>query len=141
MNEPSFNIIFEEVVPYTLDNTIGLVELARKGVSKKSLLNLATQSKIPLKTITKLLPISERTLNRYANEDRLASNVSEHVILIAQVLLRAKEVLGSFKSTKIWVETPILGLGNIAPIMLLDTSFGSQLVIEELGRLEQGVYS
>jgi uncharacterized protein (DUF2384 family) len=35
----------------------------------------------------------------------------------------------------------LLALGGQKPIDLLDTSFGTKLLIKELGRMEHGVYS
>jgi len=141
MNNFSFNKVFEETVPYTVDDDIALLQLARKGVSKKAVTNLSNVGELPLKTLASLLPVTERTLQRYSDEDRLSPDVSEHVILITKVLFRAEEVLGSMSKARQWLKAPSVSLGNEPPLSFLDTIFGAQLVMDELGRVEFGVYS
>lgn len=141
MSNSSFNKVFEETVPYTVDDDNALLQLARKGVSKKSVTNLSKIGELPLKTLASLLPVTERTLQRYTDEDRLSPDVSEHIILITKVLFRAEEVLGSMSKARQWLKTPSVALGNEPPLSFLDTVFGAQLVMDELGRVESGVYS
>ncbi|MEX0720737.1 MAG: antitoxin Xre/MbcA/ParS toxin-binding domain-containing protein [Balneolaceae bacterium] len=141
MDNKNYEIIFEEAVAYSTGNEMDMIEMARKGVSKKSLLNLSKLGSIPVKQLSELLPVSERTIQRYSNKEKFNSDVSEHLILIAKVLLRAVEVFEDKKSMRSWLQTPLLGFGQKTPLSLLDTSFGAQLVMDELGRLEQGVYS
>ncbi len=137
-----FEEIFrDEGVAYTAANKMDLVDLARKGVSKQSILRMAKMSSIPVKELAKLLPVSHRQFQRYDESERLKKDVSEHAILIAEVLLKGREVFENSDALKDWLKTPLLGLRQERPIDLLDTSFGIQLVIDELGRLEHGVYS
>ncbi|MEX0608087.1 MAG: antitoxin Xre/MbcA/ParS toxin-binding domain-containing protein [Balneolaceae bacterium] len=139
-NNP-YEIIFEEAVAYTTGSDMDMIEMARKGVSKKSLLNLSKLGSIPVKKLSELLPVSERTIQRYKNHEKFNSDVSEHLILIAKVLFRAEEVFENKNKMQNWLQTPLLGFGQKTPLSLLDTSFGAQLLMDELGRLEQGVYS
>ena len=141
MSQEEYNTVFEEPISYQLHGGVQFIELARKGVLKKAISNLVAQSGFTFKTIAGLLPVSERTLQRYSDTDRLSPDVSEHVILFAQVLFRAEEVLGSKEKAKIWLDTPQLAMGNKPPISFLDTSFGAQFIMDELGRLEQGVFA
>lgn len=135
------NFLEDEGIAYSVDNDMDLIELSRRGIPKKTLKSLADYSSISIKSLSQLLPVSERTIQRYAEDDKFKSDVSEHIILIARVLFRADEVFGNRKDLKEWLTTPQLGLGERTPLSLLDTSFGAQLVIDELGRLEHGVYS
>jgi putative toxin-antitoxin system antitoxin component (TIGR02293 family) len=131
----------DEAVPYTVENEMDLIELTRSGIPKKTLKSLAEYSTISFKSLAELLPVSERTIQRYADDEKFKSDVSEHIILIARVLFRADEVFSSREDLKEWLTTPVLSLGERTPLSLLDTSFGAQLVIDELGRLEHGVHS
>jgi len=141
MNKEQFNIIFEDTLEYTVDSDLDLIALARKGVLKKSVHNLAKFGSIPMKDMAKLLPISERSLQRYSNDERLNQGISEHVIIISKVLIRAGDVFGDSEKLKHWLNTPSIGLGQRTPLSLLDTSFGAQLVADELGRLEYGGFA
>ena len=141
MDQESFNIVLDESVAYSPESEMGMIQLVRKGISKKALLNLSELAGISLKKLSELLPVSERTLQRYSDNDRLGSAVSEHVILMVKVLLRASEIFGDTEAARIWLNSSIPALSNNTPLSLLDTSFGAQLVMDELGRLEAGVYS
>lgn len=142
MSEITFEDIFkEEGLEKPVQNKLDLIELTRKGISKKSLLKLAELLSISIKDFAKLLPVTERTIQRYNTNKRFKSDISEHVILIAEVLLKGLEVFENQEKFKKWIDTPNRSFANTAPIKLLDTSFGTQLVIDELGRLEHGIYS
>lgn len=120
--------------------TMDLIEMSRQGLTKNFLLELADFSGISVKLLIELLPVSYRTIQRYGQDERLKSNVSEHLLLIGKVFSKAEKVLGQ-KKVGDWLTTPVTALGNRKPISLLDTSFGAEWVMDELGRLEQGVYS
>ena len=54
---------------------------------------------------------------------------------------RGIEVIGNKAAFAEWLHSPLTSLANKRPVDFLDTSFGIQLVIKVLGRLEQGVFS
>lgn len=142
MSKIDYSMVFrEEGVAYQAGSRMEWVKLAREGVSKHALLKLAETGAISYKTLAGLLPVSERTLQRYSQKQRFGLEVSEHIILIARVLKRAEEVFGDIESVKYWMNNPNLSLGNQPPVSLLDTSFGAELLMDELGRIEHGVIS
>ncbi|MBK8953444.1 MAG: DUF2384 domain-containing protein [Chitinophagaceae bacterium] len=49
-------------------------------------------------------------------------------------------MIGSKEAFIEWVHSPLISLGNKTPLDFLDTTFGIQLVLKILGRLEQGVF-
>lgn len=135
------DIIKEEGFAYQSSSGMRLVEMSRRGISKKSLLRLAELSSVSVKQLAELLPVSLRTIQRYNNNDLLEPVVSEHAILIAEVLSKGSQVFSSLESLQHWLHTPSAALGNKTPLSYLDTGFGARLVTDELGRLEHGVYS
>lgn len=142
MSEKSINnILREAAVAYEASSDMSLVELARQGISKKSLLKLAGIAALSLKQFSELLPVSLRTLQRYNNNDLLPPEVSEHALLVAEVLGRGIEVFNNREQLQHWLQTPSVSFAGQTPFSLLDTSFGARMVTDELGRLEQGVYS
>jgi uncharacterized protein (DUF2384 family) len=56
------------------------------------------------------------------------------------VLAKAQELLGD-ENGRGWVLSGNRGLGGEVPLSLLDTADGFTAVMDELGRLEYGVYS
>jgi len=134
-------IIREAGVAYQASSDMQLVELARRGVSKKSLLQLAEAAGLSLKELAKILPVSLRTIQRYDDDDLLDPAVSEHAILIAELISDAGDIFNTDEAVQAWLHAPIIGLGGVEPVALLDTGFGIRLVRDELKRLEYGIYS
>ena len=58
-----------------------------------------------------------------------------------QVLAKAADVFGSQARAKAWLEQPALALDNARPVDLLKIPQGADLVMDQLIRLEYGVYS
>lgn len=61
--------------------------------------------------------------------------------MIAKILAKATQVLGSQKEAEQWMERPAIGLAQRRPIDLLTTPAGAKLVQEHLDRIEYGVYT
>lgn len=145
MSEKDIHQLVEEAgVAYRASSTsseMRLVKQARAGISKKSLMNIAETGGLSLKEISALLPVTLRTIQRYSETDLLDPAVSEHALQIAEVISKGSKVFSSIKDLQRWLHTPSVALGNETPVSLLDTSFGARIVIDELGRLEYGVYS
>ncbi len=135
------NMVREAAVAYKASNEMQMVETARSGISKQTLVNISKLSGLSIKEMAELLPVSLRTIQRYKNEDILEPAVSERVLLIAEVLAKALDVFGSLEDLQHWLHTPSIALDRQTPISLLDTSFGARLVTDQLGRIEHGIYS
>ncbi|HET6527938.1 MAG TPA: antitoxin Xre/MbcA/ParS toxin-binding domain-containing protein [Balneolaceae bacterium] len=118
-----------------------LVALSRKGIQKQALLNLGSALDLTLKELSALLPVTERTLQRRNAHSLLSPAVSEQIILITELAARGKEVFGSLEAFKRWLKEENIALAGQPPLSLLDTSIGVQLVTDQLGRIEQGVYA
>jgi putative toxin-antitoxin system antitoxin component (TIGR02293 family) len=94
-----------------------------------------------LKSLSSILQISERTLQRKKDSDLLSKSISEHVIQIAQIFSRGDEVFNSAEDFQTWINTANKALGNKKPIELLSSRYGAQMILDELGRIEHGVFS
>jgi putative toxin-antitoxin system antitoxin component (TIGR02293 family) len=131
----------KEVIGQTILSEMDLYELGREGIPKKALLDLADQTSMSLRTLASILQISERTLQRKKDSDLLNRSVSEHVIQIAQIFSRGNEVFDSFEDFQTWISTANKALGNREPIRLLSSRYGAQMILDELERIEHGVFS
>ncbi|MDB5984108.1 MAG: hypothetical protein JWQ69_5123 [Pseudomonas sp.] len=60
---------------------------------------------------------------------------------LATVLSKAEEVLGDRQQAVNWMTSPAMGLEGRAPIDLLTTQMGFELVEDFLTRMEYGVYA
>ena len=86
------------------------------------------------------LHISNKTLSRYQKESKTFDALQSERILQIEILYSKGEVVfGERENFTKWLETNNLALGDILPLDLLKTSFGIQLLIDELTRIEHGV--
>lgn len=126
---------------YAEASEFDLLKLARKGISKRSLLALAKQISLTIEEIAAILHISERTLQRYEPETLVRTEHADRAIELALLFERGIEVLGSEKAFSSWIKTPNFALDGEVPFNLLDTHIGFTMVSDILGRIEHGVFS
>ncbi len=131
----------EKTLGKKLVNKMDLVALGSRGVTKKAVSHLADYLSLSSKQVADLLPVTERTLHRYSPQQHLNQSVSEQVIHIAEVLAQGTEVFGEKAKLLLWLNTPHTVFSGKTPFSLLKSRFGAELVLEELGRIEFGVYS
>lgn len=110
-------------------------------VTKNALMHLAKTMNLPLHQLAKFLPITLRTVQRYKSQDRFNRAVSEHILLIAEVVAKGIRLFGDRDNFLKWLNRPCKALGNHAPINLLDSKVGVDIVSDELGRIEHGVFA
>ena len=88
-----------------------------------------------------ILDISNKTLLRYEKESKhFTSLQAEKIMEIAEVTTVGLDVLGDMEKFKLWLSTPNYALGNYKPIELLKDSYGKELVIGELTRIQHGIF-
>jgi putative toxin-antitoxin system antitoxin component (TIGR02293 family) len=123
-----------------LFDTVELVKLSRKGITISLFEEIVQSSAYSIKQWSKFLHLTERTIQRYKKEKRKFESLqSERIIEIAKLQLKGKEVFGSKEYYEEWMNSKIIALGNIRPIELLDSSFGIEMLMDELGRIEHGI--
>ncbi len=128
-------------VPKILTNEMDLIKLSRHGVRKASLKSLTHYLGITMEKMSRLLHTSHRNIQRKDEDELLDTLKTEKVLELAAFIKRGIDVMGSEDAFKEWLHSPILALGNREPIEFLDTTFGIQMALKVLGRLEQGVFS
>jgi len=124
-----------------LENQLDLIECSRQGLAKAALVHLAAHLSLTVGQLAELLPISERTLQRHAATDRLNGTVSEQLLQIAAVAARGEEVFGDKERFLSWLNQPSKPLADKTPLGLLSSRFGAAMVLDELGRMEHGVFA
>lgn len=126
---------------YANPSDFDLLNLARRGISKKSLTSLAKQISLTLEEIASILHISERTLQRYTPTTLVKTEYADRAIELARLYERGIDVLGSEHAFSNWIKSPNLALGGEIPFNLLDTRIGFEMVLDVLGRIEYGIFS
>ncbi|MDA3951269.1 MAG: DUF2384 domain-containing protein [Spirochaeta sp.] len=130
-----------ELIGRQIHSDMDLYELGKIGIPKRSLLYLVGSINVPMRVISQILHVTERTIQRKKDQDRLNEAVSEQIIQIAEVYSRGSEVFDSAEDFQSWVNTGNRALGNRKPIELLSSRYGAQMVLDELGRIEHGIFA
>ena len=88
------------------------------------------------------LNLSIKTLHRYKKESAFHFKPihTEKIIELAEVTNFGKEVFDSIEQFYTWLNTPSYALGNLKPAELLNDSYGKDLVMGELNRIDQGIF-
>lgn len=90
---------------------------------------------------TTLLDISSKSLQRHKQTAKSFKPIhSEKIIEMAEVTDFGREVFGDPEKFKLWLNTPSFALGNVKPVELLRDSYGKELVMGELNRIEHGIF-
>lgn len=122
-------------------NDFDVIKLARQGFSKRILLALANKISLTIQELAYVLHISERTLQRYDDNEIIKTEYAEKAIELARLYARGEEVFGSMDKFKLWIKYPSLVFNGETPVSLLDTSAGFDMVFKELGRIEHGIFA
>ncbi|MCA1759235.1 MAG: DUF2384 domain-containing protein [Bacteroidales bacterium] len=86
------------------------------------------------------LDISTKSLQRYKQASKSFKPLqSEKIIEMAEVTSIGLDVFGSMEKFKLWLRTPVFAFGNLKPIELLKDSYGKEMVIGELTRINHGI--
>ncbi len=125
----------------TIRNNADFIGIIRKGVPKKSLDHLMDHTGLTVAEISTIIRTSDRTLRRYTARQKLNPEQSERIIELARLYSRGAEVFGSMDAFKQWMNSTVLALGNKKPKTYLDTSLGINILMNELGRIEHGIFA
>jgi putative toxin-antitoxin system antitoxin component (TIGR02293 family) len=85
--------------------------------------------------------LASALLQRYEDDAIIKTEYAEKAVELARLYTRGEEVFGSMDKFKQWVKTPGHVFNGEAPVTILDTSAGFDLVFKELGRIEHGVFA
>lgn len=124
-----------------ISNNTDFIAVIRNGVPKKALDTLMDNTGITVNEIAAIIRTSDRTLRRYTPQQKLDPSQSERVIELAKLYSRGEDVFGSMDSFIEWMNSSIMALGDKRPKEFLDTSVGIDMLMDELGRIEQGIFA
>jgi len=151
IKEDTTSLVEEAAIAYQMPLKVGyisnahseidILNLIKKGVPKKALDKTMQMMDFSLDEMSTILHVSERTLRRYDDKSNLNIEQSERIIELNNLYQFGIEVLGSLDNFKIWINSPILALGQQKPKEFLDTSLGITMLKNILGRIQYGVYS
>ena len=118
-----------------------LIKKARAGIPKSQMFLLMKQLGLALKDISEILHISERTLHRYPNNKKLDVQATERLLQLSVLIAKGEHVFGDPNKFRMWMNFPYPPFAMKTPMSLLDTTFGFQLVFDQLTRIEHGIFA
>lgn len=117
------------------------IDLIREGLPKNALDNIIDMAGFTTTEIAQIMHTSDRTLRRYTPGQKLDAEQSERVLELARLYCRGEAVFGTMELFKKWMDREVIALGEKKPKTFLDTSLGIEMLMDELGRIEHGVFA
>lgn len=117
------------------------VSAIRLGFPSQALDSFATNVGATNSELGAMLGLSVRAMAGRRRKERLSPAESERLLRLAKTVARAEDVFGDLSNGLAWLNTSNISLGGVAPISLLDTELGAELVIDVLGRIEYGIFA
>lgn len=90
-----------------------------------------------------ILNISTKSLQRYRLDKSFLFKPihAEKIMEITEVSFLGIEVFGDINKFKTWLKSENFALGNHKPQELLRNSYGKELVVNELNRIQYGIFA
>ena len=131
----------QTIINREIRHDFDLIEVAKEGLPKQALDNLALNISFSTKEMAEVLNVSERTIQRYRDDQRLDKDASAKLIRLAKLYELGEETFGSLIRFKGWMQSNIPALGGKRPMDLLDTPLGYELIEQELIYIEHGLFA
>jgi len=126
-----------------IDNKLLVINSIRRGLSYNLFKTIMLFSPFSEEEWANYLNISSKSLQRYKKQEDFHFKPihSEKILEIAEVTSLGKEIFDTNEQFYSWLNTPSLVFNNLTPAELLRDSYGKSLVIDELHRIEHGVFA
>ncbi len=116
------------------------LQVIENGFQKKSLLQLKDKYGITSDALAKILNITNRTIQSKAMTFKFTGNVAEKILGLSEVYSYGMEVFEEEEKFRAWLQVGSPVLGSKRPLDLLCTQLGMQQVLQELARIDYGIY-
>jgi len=115
------------------------IEISRKGISGTQLHSIAARLGITTSQLVCELRLVHNLDAPLLIEGLPPTKVADRIYRIEKILSRASEVLEDEMSARAWIVSKVRSIGGVTPLSLLDTDAGTDLVLDTLSRIEQGI--
>jgi len=149
--EKKLNTLNEPLVEYGINslkitdffqNSFAVNNTIESGVTFKFFDDIQGLIHFSEQKLAEILSLSTKSLQRYRKEKdfRFKPIHSEKLIELAEVATFGISVFDTEEQFQLWLNTPNFALGNKKPTELFTNSYGIKLVMEELNRIEHGIF-
>lgn len=124
-----------------LDNRMLMIAAIRTGIPYSLFDLIQQEAPFSESDWAGFLDISGKSLQRYkqAKQHVFKPIHSEKILEMAEVTRAGLEVFGNLERFKSWLNTPVYAFNNLKPIELLKDSYGKDMVLGELIRINHGI--
>ena len=133
----------KETISYSdfLSNKMLIILLIREGVPFSLFNVIQDYTPFSENDWADILEISTKSLQRYRQTSKQFKSLqSEKIIEMAEVTKARLEVFEDMEEFKLWLNVPNFSLGKLAPMELLKDSYGKEMVLSELTRINHGIF-
>ena len=125
-----------------LKNRMLLVHAIREGIPYDFFNLIKEKTPFNDEDWASFLGISTKSLQRNKiKEDFIFKPLqSEKIFELAEVTSLGNAVFDTEAQFYLWFNTPSFALGNLQPIELLKDSYGKEMVVNELNKIDQGIF-
>ncbi len=125
------------------DNKLLIIKAIHRGLSYKVFDQIKKFTPFSEIDWADYLDLSQKTLQRYRDENDFyfKSIHSEKILELAEVTNFGIAVFGSSEKFYSWINSASFALGGLKPADLLRNSYGKEMVMGELGRIEHGIFA
>jgi putative toxin-antitoxin system antitoxin component (TIGR02293 family) len=132
------NITYDEF----LKNRMLIIHAIREGIPYELFNLIKETTPFSEEDWASFLGISTKSLQRNKiKEDFIFKPLqSEKILELAEVTSLGNTVFDTETQFYMWLKTPSFALGNLEPIELLRDSYGKEMVVNELNKIDQGIF-
>ncbi|MFN0036781.1 MAG: antitoxin Xre/MbcA/ParS toxin-binding domain-containing protein [Saprospiraceae bacterium] len=125
--------------PLGFENEFSIIKAVRLGISNQVFDEIVARSPFSAEEWLTFLPVSQHLFGQ--NDKGISPLHSDLIFQIALLAQKGREVFGSDEKFSRWANRPNAILQGQKPKELLDTTFGINLVRDEIGRIEHGIFA
>jgi len=128
-----------EILRICSPKEMAVISMLREGFPASAADFLGTNIQVSTAELAKMLGMTTRVLARRRREGVLSSQESERLFRTARAIAQSEEAFGDLKNALDWLRAPLIVLGGVTPISLLDTEMGGELVLRILINIVYGL--
>ncbi len=118
------------------------VKISRSGITTSFVEDLMQKYVFSKADLARLIDVSPKTIDRHMAAGKLFTGLqAERLLRLAELYAQGVRVFGKGEKFIKWLNSTIVALDHTTPMSWLDTYHGIQLISDELGRIEHGIFA
>lgn len=132
---------YRDITAIAYDDDWRFFKAIERGVGVDVFQDFMRFSGLHIEEAAKLFQVTSRTLRRLESGDVLNDHLGERLVELIRLYERGFQVFGSLRSFDLYVRSEIAALGGRRPMDFMSTSMGIHILMDELTRIECGIFA